>query len=81
MNCWVSPAATLGVAGVTAIEDSVGARTVNPVLPVTAPSVAETVVVPTATVVARPPAAIVAAAPFVDAQVTSPVRFCVEPLE
>jgi hypothetical protein len=69
VNCWVSPAATLGVAGVTVMDDSVGS-TVSVALPVTPLSVAEMAVVPAATVVARPPAAIVAAAVFVDAHVT-----------
>ncbi len=81
MNCCVSPAATLGLAGVTAMELSVAASTVSVVLPVTLPAVAEMVVVPAATVVARPFAAIVAAATFVDAQVTCAVTFCVEPSE
>ena len=81
MNCWASPAATLGLAGVTAIEVSAAGSTVSVVLPLLAPRVAEMVVVPAATVVARPVASIVAAAAFVDAQVTCVVRFWVEPSE
>jgi hypothetical protein len=80
VNGCVFPAATLGFAGVTAMETSAADCTVSVVLPVTEPEVAEMVVVPTATPVARPPAAMVAAAVFVDAQVTEAVRFCVEPL-
>ena len=80
MNCCVNPAATLGFAGVTAIDDSVGS-TVSTVLPVTPLSVAEMVVVPATRVVARPPAAIVAFAASVDAQVTSAVTSWVEASE
>src|SRR5215468_12491874 len=57
------------------------AATVSPVLPLTAPSVAEMVVVPVATAVASPVELIVAAAVFEDAQVTWLVRFCVLPSE
>ncbi len=78
VNCCVSPLATLGFAGVTAIETSTAGRTVSVVLPVTPPNVAETVVVPAACVVARPPAAIVAVNMSVDAQVAVAVRSCVE---
>jgi hypothetical protein len=79
VNGCVSPLATLGLAGVTAMETSAGVSTVSPVLPVTPPDVAEIVDVPTATVVARPPAAIVAAFTLVDAQVAEAVRSSVEP--
>src|SRR5262249_50680879 len=51
--------------------------TVSPVLPLTAPSVAEIVVVPAATPVASPVELIVAAAVLEDAHVTWLVRFCV----
>jgi hypothetical protein len=74
VNCWVRPAATLGFAGVTAIETSAAWSTVSVVLPVTDADVAETVVVPTAMVVASPPAAIVAAAVFEDTHVAEDVR-------
>jgi hypothetical protein len=57
------------------------AATVSPVLPLTDPSVAEIVVVPVATAVARPPAATVATAVFDDAKVTWFVRLCVLPSE
>jgi hypothetical protein len=74
----VSPFATVGLAGVTAMETSVAGCTVSVVFPVTVPEVAEMVVVPVARVVARPPAAMVAVAVLDDAQVTEAVRFCVE---
>jgi hypothetical protein len=77
VNCCVSPLATLGVAGVTAMEASTAGVTVSVVFPVMLPEVAEIVVVPTATVVARPPAAMVAVAVLDEAQVTEAVRFCV----
>ena len=55
--------------------------TVSVVLPVTDPEVAEIVVVPPATPVARPDALTVATAGADDAQVTCSVRFCVLPSE
>jgi hypothetical protein len=79
VNCCVSPLATLGLVGVTAMETSAAGITVSVVLPDTAPEVAEIVVGPTATVVARPPAAMVAVGVLDDAHVTEAVRFCVEP--
>ena len=73
----------LGIAGVTSMATSVAGVAVNVVLPVTLPLLADTVVLPTAAVVARPfePAALptVAAAVLDDAQVTSVVRSCVVP--
>jgi hypothetical protein len=77
VNCCVSPLATLGVAGVTAMETSAAGCTVSVVLPVTVPDVAEIVVVPTATVAARPPAAMVAVAVLEEAQLAVAVRSCV----
>ena len=77
VNCWVLPAATDGFAGVTAIETSVAAVTVRVVEPTTLPEVAEIVVEPIFSVVARPVAFIVAAAVLEEAQVTLAVRFCV----
>jgi hypothetical protein len=79
-NCCCVPLAIVGVAGVTAIDTSVAAVTVSVVLPLTAPLVAETTVVPSATALVRPfdPAAleIVAVAGVADAHVTVAVRFC-----
>jgi hypothetical protein len=73
----VVPLAIDGFAGVTAIEFSVGAVTVNTVLPLTAPKVALIVLVPAPTPVANPPALMVAVPVVPDAQVTVPVRFWV----
>ena len=77
VNCCVFPAATDGLAGVTAIDTSTAAVTVNVVDPTTLPLVALIVDVPTFSVVASPPAAIVATVVVPDAHVTLPVRFCV----
>src|SRR5262245_63998398 len=54
-----------------------GGDTVSPVLPLTAPCVAEMVVVPELAADASPPLLMVATAVFVDAHVTWPVRSCV----
>ncbi len=72
----------LGLAGVTAIDTRLAAVTVSVVLPEMLPLVAEMVVLPTATELARPcePAALlmVATAVVPEAQVTWVVRFWVE---
>ena len=61
VNCCVPPTTIVGFAGVIAIELSVGTVcTVNVVLPVTPASVAERVVLPADTAVARPLALMVA---------------------
>jgi hypothetical protein len=78
VNCWVFPLATLGLAGVTAIDCNTAADTVKTVEPVTLPSVALMLDVPGATPVASPPAVIVATDGVADAHVTWLVRFCVE---
>jgi hypothetical protein len=54
VNCSVNPAGTLGLAGVTDMEDRVAEVTVRVVFPETLPKVAVMVVVPTETPVARP---------------------------
>ena len=54
VNCWVAPPGTLGLAGVTAMEDRVAEVTVRVVLPATVTEVAVMVVVPAARVVATP---------------------------
>src|ERR1019366_2589416 len=77
VNCCVAPLAIEGFAGVTAIDCSVAGVTVNTVEPLIAPEVALIVLVPTATPLARPPAAMVATVVVPDAQVTEAVRFCV----
>ena len=77
VNCCVSPLATDGFAGVTAIDTSVAGVTVNKVEPTTDPEVALMVLVPIPTDVARPPAMIVAVPVVPEVQVTELVRFCV----
>ena len=64
-----------GLAGVTAIDTSTGGVTVRVVDPLIAPNVAWMVVLPTATLDARPALEIVAVAMFVEVQVTEFVRF------
>ena len=81
VNCWVFPAGTDGLAGVTAMETSVGAVTVRVVDPEMLPEVAEIVDDPALSAEARPPEAIVAVAVLEEAQVTLLVRFCVLLLE
>jgi hydroxymethylglutaryl-CoA reductase len=66
--------------GLTAI-DVKGGGTVKTVVPLMAPDVALMVVVPKATLVARPPALMVALAGVEELQVTEPVRSWVGPLE
>jgi hypothetical protein len=57
------------------METSVAGVTARVAVPLMAPLMAVIVVEPTATLVARPPAAIVAVAGVPDAQVALPVRF------
>jgi hypothetical protein len=78
VNCCVKPLATLGSAGVTAIDSRIAALTVNVVEPVMLSSVALIVEVPVATPVAIPAAVIVATEVVADAHVTWLVRFSVE---
>ena len=54
VNCCLFPAAIVGAAGVTAIETSVAGVTVKVVEPFNGPEVAVIVVVPAATLLARP---------------------------
>ena len=54
VNCCLFPAAIVGAAGVTAIETSVAGVTVKVVEPFIEPEVAVTVVVPAATLLAKP---------------------------
>jgi hypothetical protein len=74
----------LGLTGVTAMDTSVAAVTVNSVWPETAPFVAVIVVEPTVEEVASPwePAALlmVAIPVFEEVQFTDDVRSCVGPL-
>jgi hypothetical protein len=77
VNCCVSPLATDGLGGVTAIDCRVGAVQVSVVLPEMVPLVAEIVVLPVpATQVATPVVLLIVATAMVfDDQVTDPVRF------
>lgn len=59
MNCCVAPGAIEDVAGVTAIDTS-GLMTVKVVVPTIVPDVAEMLLVPAATPVARPETLMVA---------------------
>jgi hypothetical protein len=85
VNCCCEPLETEGEAGVTAIETSVAGVTVNCVEPLTLPSVAEIVVVPTLSELARPiePGALlmVATPVLAEPQVTVALKSCVEPSE
>jgi len=78
VNCCVPPAVTVGFAGVTAMDTSVGAVTVSVVLPTMLPLVAEIVLVPAFSADARPALVIVAVVSVPDAHVTLAVTFCVE---
>ena len=80
-NCWVRPAATDGVAGVTLIEASTGAVTVSMAVPLTLPDAAVIVVVPWTLLVAKPLALTIAVAVLEDFQVAEPVKSFVVPSE
>ena len=80
MNCWVLPAATEGVAGVTEIAVKTAAVTVKVAEPAMLPEVAVIVAVPGATLVASPPLFIVAIPVADEVHFTELVRLCVLPL-
>jgi len=80
-NCLVAPSGMLGLAGVTDMEDSVPAVTVRLVFPEIRFEVAVMVVVPAATVAARPLLLTVATAELDDLQVTLLVMLWVVPSE
>jgi hypothetical protein len=69
-NCLVSPAGTLGLAGVTDMEDRVPGMTVRVVFPEMLPEVAVMMDVPSATALARPMLLTVATDVSDDLQVT-----------
>ncbi len=75
----VDAGAITAVSGVTAIDCSLSAFTVNTVDPVTAPNVALMSVVPAPTPVALPAPLMVATPGWSDAHVASPFRLCVLP--
>ena len=78
MNCWERPLAMEALDGVTAIETSVAALTVNVAGGlVMLPDVAVMFDVPVPTAVARPAALIVATAGVAEFQVADAVRFWV----
>jgi hypothetical protein len=79
VNCCVSPLATDGLAGVTAMDCSAAAVTVSVVDPETIPEVAVIVEEPTPVAVAKPAAEIVATADEDEFHATEPVRFWVLP--
>jgi hypothetical protein len=81
VNCSVLPTVTVGAEGVTAIETSVAGVTVSVAKPVTLPEAALIVVAPVATLLARPPLAIVATFGAEEPQLAELVRFCVLPSE
>ncbi len=82
MSCWVpEPAAMEAVDGERAMLVRVGLDTVRELVPLTDPEVAVMVVVPDATPVARPLAAMVAVAGLLLDQVTVEVQFDVVLLE
>jgi hypothetical protein len=79
VSCKVSPAATLALAGPTAIEATLAAVTVRSLLPVTPLIVALIELAPAATPVARPLVETVALVVSLDAQVAVDETSLVEP--
>jgi len=79
VNCWVNPAKTEALDGVTAIEVRFGGPIVMLLLPVTLPETAEIVAFPWATPLTSPPEVTVAIDGFEELQVTEPVKFLVLP--
>jgi hypothetical protein len=80
-NCWVLPAGTFGLTGVTDIEDRIAGVTVRVVLPEILPEAAVMIEVPAATAVARPLPLTVASEVFEELQVTCAVRSWLVPSE
>ena len=70
VNCLVFPTGTLGLAGVTVMEDKVAEVTVRVVVPEMLPELAVIVVVPAATAVAKPVLLTVATGVLDELQVT-----------
>ena len=83
VNCCVDPRAMLGVVGSIAMDVKVALVTVSVVVPETLPSVAVIVVLPAATVVAKPLVLVtvalltMATAELDESQTTEPVMSCV----
>jgi hypothetical protein len=78
VNCWVIPAGTVTLAGVTTIELTAAAVTVRAAEPEIGPEVAEIVTLPSATLLASPLPSIEAMVGSVEFQVTGE-RVCVLP--
>lgn len=81
VNCWLFPAGTLGVSGVSDTEDRVAAVTVRAAVPDLLPEVAVMVVVPALTAVARPLLLTVATVALDELQVTTVVISWLVPSE
>ena len=81
VNCWVDPTGMIGLAGVTAMEDTVEELTVRVVNPEIVPEAAVMVAVPAATAVARPLLSTVATEVLDEFQVTDAVISWVDPSE
>jgi hypothetical protein len=79
VNCLVVPNGMAGMAGVTAIETIVAGVMFSAVEPVMDSELAVTVVLPTATLLANPPALTVATPELVEFHVTVLVRSSVLP--
>jgi hypothetical protein len=80
VNCWLVPFAIDALAGVTDIEVSTGAVTVNEAEPLIDPELAKIVVAPCVAPVASPLPLTVAVAVDEELHVVVLVRFCVVPL-
>lgn len=81
VNCWVVPPGTLGLAGVTTMEDKVAEVTIRVVPPETSPEVAVMIVVPAVRPLAKPVTLTVATAVSDDLQVARAVISLVVPSE
>ena len=81
VNCWVTPAGMLGLAGVTDMEDKVAEVTVRVVLPEILPEMAVMVAVPAEEAVARPLLLTVTTNVFDELQVTCVVILKLVPSE
>jgi hypothetical protein len=81
VNCWVTPAGMLGLAGVTDMEDKVAEVTVRGVLPEILPEMAVMVAVPAEKAVARPLLLTVTTNVFDELQVTCVVILKLVPSE
>ena len=81
VNCWMAPTGTLGLAGVTDMEDRIAEVTVRVVLPGIVPEMAVMVAVPATAAVAKPLRLTVATGVLDEIQMTSVVISWVVPSE